>query len=225
MPRTHKRQKEKWRWVARQKKKWYKVSNRGRIKSVDRYITQKSWNGETYTRFFPGKILSQNCSGRKVVSLGFGNVKDVARLVLEAFVGPCPPGKEACHKDDNLENNWLTNLYWGTRRQNMRDAARNGVVRFNKVLTSKQRRKILRLFDRLEESYRTNKSCREHYGIYSSLAERFGVSRMTITRIIRGRENATQQKTPYCRFRGLLLDEHSEEGKKERQETRLVIVR
>lgn len=50
----------------------------------------------------------------------------VHHLVLETFVGFRPPGKDACHKDDNPANNHLDNLYWGTRQENMRDVVRNG---------------------------------------------------------------------------------------------------
>ena len=49
----------------------------------------------------------------------------VARLVLEVFVGPPPPGMQACHRDDNSANNKLENLYWGTPVQNKEDARRN----------------------------------------------------------------------------------------------------
>lgn len=52
----------------------------------------------------------------------------VHRLVLEAFVGPCPDGMEACHADDDPANNNLANLSWGTRYKNMEDRERNGRV-------------------------------------------------------------------------------------------------
>ena len=35
--------------------------------------------------------------------------RSVGRLVLEVFVGPCPPGMEACHNDGDPHNNWLDN--------------------------------------------------------------------------------------------------------------------
>ena len=39
----------------------------------------------------------------------------VHRLVLSAFVGPCPVGMEACHfPDRNPSNNHLENLRWDT---------------------------------------------------------------------------------------------------------------
>jgi len=50
----------------------------------------------------------------------------IHRLVLEAFVGPCPLGHEGCHSDGDPQNNAASNLYWGTRRQNMDDIRRHG---------------------------------------------------------------------------------------------------
>ncbi len=52
--------------------------------------------------------------------------KRVHTLILEAFVGPCPPGMEACHADDNQSNNRLTNLRWDTHKANCADRSRNG---------------------------------------------------------------------------------------------------
>lgn len=45
----------------------------------------------------------------------------VHRLVLEAFVGPCPDGMECRHLDGNPANNKLENLCWGTHARNIRD--------------------------------------------------------------------------------------------------------
>jgi len=47
-------------------------------------------------------------------------------LVLMAFVGPRPEGEEGRHLDDNSLNNNLLNLAWGTRKENVHDAMRNG---------------------------------------------------------------------------------------------------
>ncbi len=52
----------------------------------------------------------------------------VHHLVLEAFVGPCPPGMECCHLDGNARNNRLDNLRWDTRKGNMADAIRHGTT-------------------------------------------------------------------------------------------------
>ncbi len=49
----------------------------------------------------------------------------VHRLVLEAFVGPCPSGMEACHfPDPSRANCSLTNLRWDTRSENHNDVTR-----------------------------------------------------------------------------------------------------
>jgi hypothetical protein len=50
----------------------------------------------------------------------------VHRAVLEAFVGPCPPGMEACHNDGDQLNNRPENLRWATHRDNMRDREHHG---------------------------------------------------------------------------------------------------
>ena len=50
------------------------------------------------------------------------------RLVLEAFVGPCPPGMEANHKDGNKNNLNVNNLEWITPSQNCKHAYKLGLM-------------------------------------------------------------------------------------------------
>lgn len=50
----------------------------------------------------------------------------VHRLVLEAFVGPCPEGMECRHLDGVKTNNRLTNIVWGTPEQNRDDIREHG---------------------------------------------------------------------------------------------------
>jgi len=49
----------------------------------------------------------------------------VHSLVLLAHVGPCPPGMEACHADDDPDNNHLSNLRWDYPAANIADRMRN----------------------------------------------------------------------------------------------------
>lgn len=53
----------------------------------------------------------------------------IHRLVLEAFVGPCPPGMECLHGDRDTSNNFLWNLRWGTKQANSADTVIHGTIR------------------------------------------------------------------------------------------------
>jgi hypothetical protein len=64
---------------------------------------------------------------------GVNQSRAVHCLVLEAFVGPCPPGMEACHfPDPTRSNNNLSNLRWDTHTENMRDKYRHHLTRTEK---------------------------------------------------------------------------------------------
>jgi hypothetical protein len=104
--------------------------------------------------------------------------RSVHRIVLEAFIGPCPDGHEARHIDGNKRNNRLWNLAWGTPAENAADRIRHGTQLRGEdcpsaKLTADDAREILRLY-RNECPHRP------------ALAQRFGVSWATIDRIIRG---------------------------------------
>lgn len=107
---------------------FYEVSDHGRVRSLDRVIWRS--NGTTQPR--RGKELrpGRSAAGHRFVILcgrdGRKSNQWVHRLVLLAFVGPCPPGKVCCHRDDDPDNNRLSNLRWDTRSSNVHDAVRNG---------------------------------------------------------------------------------------------------
>lgn len=59
----------------------------------------------------------------KVTTIG------IHRFVMTAFGPPQPEGKPfVLHRDGNKYNNHISNLYWGTHRENMRDMVRHGTV-------------------------------------------------------------------------------------------------
>lgn len=82
-------------------------------------------------RCFRGKELAPGFAseGRPSVGLfseGVQHTNRVCRLVLLAFVGPCPEGQEACHDPDpNPMNCRLLNLRWDTRSENRLDRVRH----------------------------------------------------------------------------------------------------
>jgi hypothetical protein len=67
--------------------------------------------------------------GYPTVNLSKGGKKSarrIHRLVLEAFVGPCPAGLVACHNDGNRSNSDLANLSWDTPKANSDDTLKHG---------------------------------------------------------------------------------------------------
>lgn len=58
---------------------------------------------------------------------GVPHYRTAHRLVALSILGPPPPGKGlVLHKDDNPENNEVSNLYWGDLSDNQRDIIKNG---------------------------------------------------------------------------------------------------
>lgn len=105
----------------------YSVSDRGRVRSEKRVITDK--NG--YNRRIPELILVPEITngGHQRVSLWKNHKKDIRKvhhLVLEAFAGERPSGMEACHWNDIPTDNRLANLRWATQSDNTFDRVRNG---------------------------------------------------------------------------------------------------
>ena len=85
--------------------------------------------GENWHRLSPGRIGRRSRVESLMVGLsdrGRRGQFRVHRLVLEAFVGPCPEGHEGCHNDGNPLNNRLSNLRWDTPSANNRDKERHG---------------------------------------------------------------------------------------------------
>lgn len=108
----------------------YEVSNLGRVRSRDRVRTSR-WGAN---RKLPGRILlgTSDAYGRRFVCLRWrtNSPRRVAvhRIVLAAFVGPCPQGMEGCHNDGDASNNHLDNLRYDTHQANVDDRHRHGTV-------------------------------------------------------------------------------------------------
>lgn len=73
--------------------------------------------------------------GYHYVTLCIGGKKCTKRihvLVLENFRGKKPNGCEARHLDGNKDNNKLSNLKWGTKKENGQDKIKHGTSKINK---------------------------------------------------------------------------------------------
>lgn len=101
----------------------YQVSSSGEVRSLTRMVPT-SYGAE---RVNVGRVMSQSSDkvGRRGVNL-LGQNERVHRLVLEAFVGPCPAGMECRHLNGNCADNRVENLAWGTHAENCADMIRHG---------------------------------------------------------------------------------------------------
>lgn len=165
-------QEEIWRPIAGYEG-FYAVSNHGRVRSLDRVTSHGHRRRGVLLR--PGI----NCTGHQKVRLCVkGAIEDflLHRLVLEAFVGPCPDGMVCCHGPSGVLDNSVGNLCWGTKSKNagedkLRDGTDNrGTKHAMARLTEKQ------VIDILADG-RT----------YQKIADSYGVSKPTITAIKTGR--------------------------------------
>lgn len=105
----------------------YEVSDLGRVKALARNTTDRLGRRLTVKEVVRKPFAQKSGHLRvKLTKDGSSKTAAVHRLVLEAFVGPCPEGMECLHKDDIPSNNRLDNLRWGTRLENHQDRRKNG---------------------------------------------------------------------------------------------------
>lgn len=124
----------------------YEVSDYGRVRSLDRIVPHKRSTARIAMR--RGKILAPGRSskyGHLKVKLGTGSKADqrsyhVHQLVLRAFVGPMSDGMEVRHLNGIASDNRLSNLVYGTRKENAADMKLHGTdtLRAKRVSESKK---------------------------------------------------------------------------------------
>jgi hypothetical protein len=123
--------KEEWRSVVGYEG-LYEVSSQGRVRALARVVHRCKRCGEPiHTKKaamvnpiarghgYPSCSLSKN--GKARIAL-------IHRLVLEAFIGPCHAGMEACHANGHRDDARLENLRWDTRKRNHADRWAHGTM-------------------------------------------------------------------------------------------------
>ena len=155
----------------------YEVSNMGRVRSL-----RKNRGPRKVPRILKPQPTGRQSKKRMSVRLfraetGVTKFMLVHRLVLMAFVGPCPDGHETRHLNDDPTDNRLGNLCWGTRRQNAADARANGISRAGArngraLLDADKVRAIRKLRGEVPQQ---------------ELADRFGVAQTTISGVQTGK--------------------------------------
>ncbi len=106
---------EQWRTVTCHE--GYEVSDHGRVRSISRTFYRSNGRLTTVT----GRMLKQTPQkpyGHLYVTIYPRGAIGVHRLVLEAFLSPCPDGMEVCHLDGNSGKNHLSNLAYATHKEN-----------------------------------------------------------------------------------------------------------
>ena len=104
----------------------YMVSSYGRIKTIDRTLTFSDGRIREYkSRIIRTHRINQHYYVASLSQNQRRLMKDVHRLVAEAFI-PNPNGfNEINHKDENSLNNHVDNLEWCTRKYNLNYGGRN----------------------------------------------------------------------------------------------------
>jgi len=119
---------EQWRPVIGFEK-FYEVSDEGRVRSLDRKVRRRHGLATLGGKMIRPWAIN---SGRLMIGLsgedGVQRRALVHHLVLEAFVGPCPPGQEGCHENGNYTDNRAVNLRWDTSKGNHADRRRHGTI-------------------------------------------------------------------------------------------------
>ena len=101
------------------------------------------------------------------------------RLLLDAFVGPCPIKMECRHLDGDPLNNTLQNLCYGTVQQNANDRAKHG---HNRRGENHPRSKLKNLqVIEIRDQYQDGKTI-------AKIARQFNCSESTIRDIVKGRK-------------------------------------
>jgi len=115
--------KKRWRWVVGYEGT-YQVSTQGDVRGVARFVgyrfprSRRAWKSRPL-------VVSRNSGGYCVVTLSKQGVRknhQVHALVLTAFAGACPKGCQCRHfPDSDRSNNCLSNLQWGSAKENASD--------------------------------------------------------------------------------------------------------
>jgi hypothetical protein len=162
----------------------YQISDKGNVKRLSRIVNRMN-EGKLRDHNLKEKIMKcdEHIFNRRLRIRLFKNGKykryQLHRLVLETFVGYCPKGMECCHKDDNPKNNNLENLYWGSRKDNIKDKLKNDkICRGSRNGNSKLNDREVKLIKiMLKKGYSG-----------SFISERFGISRTMVSYIKLGKQ-------------------------------------
>ena len=166
---------EQWKAIEGYEGK-YEVSDYGRVKSLTRRYAGAGgiMRGSNHVGGYRNVNLSEHGRARRFL---------IHRLVMAAFVSPCPDGLEVNHLDGDKHNNHLSNLEYVTRSENLLHA--------NRVLHSWKIKDHGKRFDK--DDLAAMRSMREHGMECSEICTYFDTDRGTISRILSGKMKWTNE--------------------------------
>ncbi len=154
----------------------YYGTNYGTVWSTSsgKYLTpwynRKNRDGNGYAQY---RLL------RKHISIGGDERIGIFGHWISAYFVFNPNPKSynvVCHKDNNPSNNYYKNLYWGTQKQNIEQAASDN--RTNRTINKTV------ILDIIEESNRAIQEGKSRQDVYEKYANLFGITSRTIYNLI-----------------------------------------
>jgi len=152
----------------------YEVSSLGRVRSF--------WRPGGPQRRFPSetpRILRPSAppNGYLYVGIGRHSKKAIHRLVLLAFVGPCPDDCEASHLNGDRRDNRSANLVWEAPLKNHRRREQHGTSLFGERNPNAKlnTRKVLEIRRLLSEGWKGR-----------AIAKKVGTTEFSVSKIKRG---------------------------------------
>jgi len=140
-----------------------------------------SQDGRVWSNYRGGRWLKPSKAGKGYLCVNLFKSrksfqKYIHHLVLETYVGFCPPGMECRHLDGKKQNCCLANLKWGTWGDNHEDAIKHGTIpsnqkgdsNFNAQLCEEQVRVI---FHAYHDGYYSTHEIANIFGISCSLVQ------------------------------------------------------
>lgn len=162
----------------------YQASNLGRVK---RLACLDKRGARLKEKVLVVSVQAYGAHGylKSFVSIGLGRNRiceclSVGRAVLLAFRG-LPLPKQVCrHLDDDIRNNNLTNLKWGTQKENVADAIKNGKRTTYGENVNSSKLKVENIFE-IRDTFKND--CRDI--TVSRMAKKFGVTVSAIDSVLR----------------------------------------
>lgn len=146
---------------------------------------------------------------RVTISLnGMSRRRFIHEIVLETFVGPCPPGMECRHLNGNSSDNRLSNLRWGTPAENCADKELHGTMaRGSKSGNAKLTEDDVAEIHSRVAGGETHRSIAKHFGIHGSRISRISrrqewahVEGNDVTKAMVGVDNRVGSKNRFAKL-------------------------